>query len=98
MTLDRGSLEALLEKGPYDFVLMDPPYPDPFPAAVVERMVDRGLLAEGGIVVVGHASRVPPPSRCGGLALSQDRRYGDSSLAFYEVAVAAGDGHAEKAT
>ena len=84
----RSDADSAVERldGPYDFVLMDPPYREPFPAAIVARIGTRGLLAEDAIVVVGHPSRVPPPGRCGGLSLSQDRRYGDSSLAFYEVA------------
>jgi 16S rRNA (guanine966-N2)-methyltransferase len=89
----RADAEAAVERleGPYDFVLMDPPYRQPFPSAVVERIGTRGLLAEDAIVVVGHPSRVPPPGRCGGLTLSQDRRYGDSSLAFYEAIISASE-------
>ena len=70
--------------GPYDLVLMDPPYRDPFPMDVVERFGSDALLAESGQVVVGHPSRAEPPLRCGLMALADDRRYGDSALAFYE--------------
>ena len=38
-------------EGAYDIVLMDPPYRDPFPARLVERIVERGLLAEDAVVV-----------------------------------------------
>ena len=69
----------------YDLVLMDPPYRDPFPAHVLERLEHEGLLQPHAIVVVGHTSRVPSPSRCGGLARWSERRYGDSSLAFYSL-------------
>lgn len=72
-------------KGPYDFILMDPPYTQPFPKDVVERIGHLGLLAEDGIVIVGHASRVKADERLGVLARWQDRRYGDASLAFYSV-------------
>lgn len=68
----------------YDFLLMDPPYTKPFPAPVLERIGERGLLSEGGLLVCGHASRVPAPERCGRLVRVQDRRYGDASLAFYQ--------------
>ena len=67
----------------YDFVLMDPPYRDPFPADLVERLAADGLLEPDGLVVVGHPSRVPAPAACGELVQMQDRHYGDSSLAFY---------------
>ncbi len=69
----------------YDLVLMDPPYRDPFPAPVLERLEEAGLLLPNATVVVGHASRVPSPSRCGALARWSERRYGDSSLAFYSL-------------
>ena len=68
---------------PYDFVLMDPPYSQPFPAYAVTQLEERGLLRTTSLVVVGHASRAPSPERCGGLTRWQDRRYGDASLAFY---------------
>ena len=85
-TVHQGDVIAVLGrlKGPYDLVLMDPPYRDPFPVALVERCASSELLAPAGRVVVGHPSRVAPPPSCGALTLAQDRRYGDSSLAFYE--------------
>ena len=69
----------------YDLVLMDPPYTQPFPAAIVARIAELGLLADDAVVVAGHASRVEAPLVCGRLVRDQDRRYGDSSLAFYSV-------------
>jgi len=69
----------------YDYMLMDPPYTTPFPADVVERIGELGLLAEGGLAIVGHASRVEAPRVCGTMTRTQDRRYGDASLAFYEL-------------
>ena len=71
--------------GPWHLVLMDPPYADPFPAGVVARLAERRLLAEPAIVVVGHATRTPAPETCGTLTRWQDRRYGDSALAFYRA-------------
>jgi 16S rRNA (guanine(966)-N(2))-methyltransferase RsmD len=82
MTVERG-LERLDRR--YDIVLMDPPYAQPFPVQVVEQLGVMGRLNQDAIVVVGHATRVPAPERCGALALWQDRRYGDSSLAFYRM-------------
>ena len=59
-------------------MLMDPPYTKPFPQDVVTRVGELGLLAEGGMAVVGHASRVAAPEVCGQLVRVQDRRYGDA--------------------
>jgi len=89
-TVHQGDVRQVIERlpGNYDFVLMDPPYTQPFPAEVVERIGTLGLLAPGGMAVVGHASRVTAPEQLGVLERWQDRRYGDSSLAFYQVAIA----------
>ena len=68
----------------YDLMLMDPPYSRPFPENIVRMIADLGLVSsQDGLLVVGHSSRVSVPLTCGTLSLQQDRRYGDSSLAFY---------------
>ena len=87
-TVLRNDVRKAIEElhGPYDFMLMDPPYTQPFPQDVVERIGDLGLLGEDGIAIVGHASRVEAPKRLGVLERWQDRRYGDASLAFYRRA------------
>ena len=66
-----------------DFLLMDPPYTQPFPATLIRRIGEAGLLRDEGILVCGHSSRTPADDRCGTLARWDDRRYGDVSLAFY---------------
>ena len=80
MTVERA-LQVLSTR--YNYVLMDPPYSQPFPSDAVAQLETQGLLQPEAIVVVGHASRVPSPNACGGLERWQDRRYGDASLAFY---------------
>ena len=86
-TLVHAKVEQALDglRRRYDLVLMDPPYTQPFPASVVARAAELDLLADDAVVVVGHASRVEAPQVCGRLVRDQDRRYGDSSLAFYSV-------------
>ena len=80
-----STVEKALEQmdSKYDFVLMDPPYRDPFPAHVLLRLQERSLLEDDAVVVVGHASRNSPPNKVDNLVLWQDRRYGDSSLAMF---------------
>jgi 16S rRNA (guanine966-N2)-methyltransferase len=68
---------------PYDLVLMDPPYIQPFPLDVLGKLQERSLIHEDSLIVVGHATRVDSPKQCGGFVRWQDRRYGDSSIAFY---------------
>lgn len=72
--------------GMYDLILMDPPYSLPYPGHVLEGLSDiRGLLHESSRVVVGHSNKVEPGSSYGRLVLEQDRRYGDTAVAFYRV-------------
>ena len=79
-----GRVESLLNRlGRYDFLMMDPPYTQPFPTDVITRIGEADLLAEGGVLVCGHASRASADDRCGALIKWADRRYGDASLAFY---------------
>ncbi len=81
--------DALGRLGRCDFLLMDPPYTQPFPAGLIARIGGAGLLADSGILVCGHASRTLAGDRCGALVKWDDRRYGDASLAFYSLAEAA---------
>ena len=65
----------------FDLAFIDPPYEalglDNLLVAVA------GLIADGGEVVLEHASRRQPPTAAGRLRLTGERRYGDSALAFY---------------
>lgn len=77
-----GSLGAT----PFPLVLADPPYADVTSGKAVRALaalVARGLLAAGGRLVLEHASADASPS-IEGLAPADTRRYGDTSLAFYE--------------
>lgn len=73
--------------GPYDLVLVDPPYAD-VPsgklAAIIERLVGRGdLMTPTGRLALEHAARHPAPALAT-LALERTRSYGDTALALYE--------------
>lgn len=81
--------DALDRLGRCDFLLMDPPYTQPFPTALITRIGEAGLLRDEGILVCGHSSRTAADDRCGTLLKWDDRRYGDVSLAFYSRAEAA---------
>jgi len=78
-TVERALLRPL-PGGPFDIVLLDPPYDYAhLDAAVVNAATQR---AEGGIVILEHASRVTPPQP-DGLALTRTVTSGDSALTFY---------------
>ena len=77
--VERALLKPL-PGGPFDIVLLDPPYDYAhLDAAVVNAATQR---AEGGIVILEHASRVIPPQP-DGLALTRTVTSGDSALTFY---------------
>jgi 16S rRNA (guanine(966)-N(2))-methyltransferase RsmD len=74
-----------LPAGSIDLAVLDPPYDEPDLSAVIAAA--EFLIAPGGLLVLEHARRVPPPEQAGRLRLSRDLASGDSALAFYsEVA------------
>lgn len=79
------ALERLAPRGErFDVVFLDPPYAvvtEPAFARVLEGAV--ALTAEGGVLVLEHASRDAPPA-VAGLVVGRSRRYGDTTLSFYE--------------
>ncbi len=95
------------DDGPFDVVLVDPPYAD---RQSLERVLERlgapgaaAVLRPGGRVVATHFWRDAPPHEVGLLASERERRFGESALTFYrrrsaeessvaDEATAAGDG------
>jgi 16S rRNA (guanine966-N2)-methyltransferase len=74
--------------GPFDLVLLDPPYADV--AAPAFRDVLAGaarLLDPAGGVVLEHASPDEPPV-VAGLEVDRSRRYGDTTITLYRPAMA----------
>lgn len=74
------ALSAPLPGGPFDLIVLDPPYD----YAHVHEAV-RGAAAQraaGGTLVLEHASRVTPPQP-DGLTITRTVTSGDSALTFY---------------
>jgi len=77
--LDAG--HGSIEGGPFDLVLIDPPYAEGPPTHQLRTLAAGPLLAPGAAVVVeGRGPGAGPAVE--GLELVSLRRYGDSSLAF----------------
>lgn len=72
-------------RGPYDFVIMDPPYADPEIISTFERLEGSALVQFGAIVVIGHSPRVELPDRIGQLECLRRRCHGDSCFSIYEM-------------
>ncbi|MGE3276247.1 MAG: 16S rRNA (guanine(966)-N(2))-methyltransferase RsmD [Vicinamibacterales bacterium] len=89
----RQSAESVLARpvagGPFDVVVLDPPYDHPGLDRIVGVAVAQ--LTPDGVLVLEHAWRRPPPEPAGARR-TRTVRSGDSALSFYEgPAAAAGD-------
>jgi 16S rRNA (guanine(966)-N(2))-methyltransferase RsmD len=72
--------------GPFDIVLVDPPYAETALLEAVLRVLGAGeasLLAPEAWVVAKHFWRTPPPAVVGLLASVRTRRFGETALMFY---------------
>jgi 16S rRNA (guanine966-N2)-methyltransferase len=84
-TTDYGDVVAALARGggPFDLILLDPPYDIPDIGAVLDASSRR--LAEGGLVVLERATRREPPVPAS-LTRTRDVKSGDSTLTFFVAA------------
>lgn len=87
--IHKTTVQAFLarpEIGPYDTVMLDPPYAAPdiveTMAAIAARAPDRGITA-GATLVIGHSPRVALPAQVGGFGLARKRCHGDSCFSIY---------------
>jgi 16S rRNA (guanine966-N2)-methyltransferase len=73
--------------GPFDLVLLDPPYDDQrLLETLLELLGGRpadGLLARDVVIVAKHFWRTAPPPRIGLLRSIRERRFGETTLTFY---------------
>jgi len=73
--------------GPFDLVLVDPPYEEAVLLVdVLGRLgadADGRILRPGGRVVAKYFWRDRPPPAVGLLASERERRFGDTALTFY---------------
>jgi 16S rRNA (guanine966-N2)-methyltransferase len=82
LSLPKG-LPRLADQGPFDLVFADPPYDFDLYDELLVGIAP--LLAPEGEVAVEHAGRRALPVVAGPLARVDERRYGESALAFYRV-------------
>jgi 16S rRNA (guanine(966)-N(2))-methyltransferase RsmD len=68
--------------GPFDIVLVDPPYADVDALVHALELVGQHLSADG-IVIAKHFWRDAPPPQPGLLASVRERRFGETALTFY---------------
>jgi 16S rRNA (guanine(966)-N(2))-methyltransferase RsmD len=70
-------------QGPYDIVVMDPPYDAPDLEEVVSRLAEEGHIDQRGLLVVEHSKRVALAESYGSLKRWRSRRHGDTVLDIY---------------
>jgi 16S rRNA (guanine966-N2)-methyltransferase len=94
---DRATVHAISSekavstiRGPYDLILLDPPYDAEGVWLVLQQVVSRGLLAPSGVLIWEHGEKTEPPDRIigeppseTGLQLLRTRRHGAASVSLY---------------
>ncbi|HET7829057.1 MAG TPA: 16S rRNA (guanine(966)-N(2))-methyltransferase RsmD [Candidatus Limnocylindrales bacterium] len=91
-----GDPEGATAGGPFDLVLVDPPYADT--EALIRTLERIGEhLTPDAVVVAKHFWRDAPPPRVGMLAAERGRRFGETALTFYRRATEATEAHSGEA-
>ena len=70
----------------YDIILLDPPYADPAIEEMLETIAKSSLLAEDGLVIIGHANHVKLAEEYAGGRIRRVRHrvMGGSAFSIYE--------------
>jgi len=71
---------------PWQLVLLDPPYRSDL---AVRAATNLAHLAGDAVIVIEHDRRQAPPDALGSLLRTDERRYGDTYVSFYRLAVPA---------
>jgi len=67
----------------FDTIFLDPPFRLERKEALIERIEARGLLSEGGVLLIHHPEEESLPTEVGELRCIDRRRYGRSIVLFY---------------
>lgn len=70
-------------EGPYTLIVADPPYEYDQAQEELALVIEKGLLAEDGTLVVEHSKRKEWPAELAGRRQVLSRRYGDTCVTFY---------------
>ncbi|MBQ3020483.1 MAG: 16S rRNA (guanine(966)-N(2))-methyltransferase RsmD [Clostridia bacterium] len=68
-------------RGPFDIIFLDPPYRYEYGKKALEKIAQKGLLSENGIVV--NERDVPFDGEIAGLEKYDERKYGKTYLTFF---------------
>ncbi len=87
------SASRLAKLGPFDLVLVDPPYADVTTGSVARALatlLEAGIVARGGRLVLEHAKRDVPPE-LPRATVERTRRHGETNVTIYDVHEAGGE-------
>jgi 16S rRNA (guanine(966)-N(2))-methyltransferase RsmD len=70
-------------RGPYDLILLDPPYGDEAAAHVLQQLGSSDILADQAIVIFEHARSRQIPSQAGALQLARSRNHGSTAISLF---------------
>ena len=73
-----------LLEGPYQVILMDPPYSYKKLATLLARLGESGLTADGSVIAVEHSRHQDLPLEIDGLRCIKQRRYGETMVTLYQ--------------
>jgi 16S rRNA (guanine966-N2)-methyltransferase len=85
LTAKRGIAVLGEREEAFDLIFMDPPYGKGLGGRTIEEIARRSIINSAGVIVIEHSSKeeIIPSA---GLELSQQRRYGDTSVSFFHKA------------
>ena len=83
MPVQRALAQLARAGARFDGVLADPPYGQGLVTRTLGDLATHGLAKTGGWVVIEHHIDEEPPTMCGPLRLTQERRYGKTGLALF---------------
>ena len=69
--------------GPYDLILLDPPYADTALGEVLEQLCGSDLVGLSTFVVLEHSRQRTMPEVCGRLSLLKTRSHGRTGISIY---------------
>lgn len=79
------SLRRLAREGQgFHWIFLDPPYATSLAEQCLREIGQASMLAESGRIIVEHDHRSEPGEFFGSLVKTDSRRYGDTSVSFYE--------------
>ena len=71
------------ENAQFDLSFLDAPYADGTAARAAEQLFQAGLVAEGGRVIIEHATNLPPDVNSQVARLLESRQYGNCAISIY---------------